>query len=211
MKKILKSTIAIILIISICFTFTSCGNKQTPEYNFENPLADKTYSEVVASAEEISKDKVYTLDDNSTFEITSVKDKKIVVSSSGVIISVVTFVIAMIIGGIFTSPAMYYSSDKSMKTIEVELEYTNNSNENVMIGDIVHVAFASANDELFTGVVCHPGFNKLDYTCSEVVEAGETEKFSILIDVPKDYLKNGDIFNLYFDINGDVYTASYVK
>ena len=80
-----------------------------------------------------------------------------------------------------------------------------------MIGDIVHVAFASLNDDLYTGVVCYSGFNMLDYTCSEVIEAGEKENFSILIDVPKENLKNGDTFNIYFEVNGEIYTTSCVK
>lgn len=209
MKKVFKSIIAIVLVISICFTFSSCSSKEVTYYNFVNPLAEKSVADVMDMATEVEEEKLYTLDDDSTFEISSLKDKRFIVSASGVIISVVTMVIAFFMGGVYTIPSVYYSNDKSLRTIELEIEYENNSTEDVMIGDVVHVGFAYGNEELYTGFICHPEAVSLDFSCGEIIEVGEKETFTVLIDVPKEYLKNGDVFDLYFDLNGEVYTIAY--
>ena len=80
MKKTLKKVVALVLVVALLFTFTSCGKNDSPVIEFENPLGDVTVTEAINMAESVNEDRVYATGSNSTFEVTAIKSKSLVFS-----------------------------------------------------------------------------------------------------------------------------------
>ena len=210
MKRTLKAIISITLVLAILFSFASCSGKTKPSIDFENPLEGKTYEEIIGMANEIKEDRTYATVENNSFEIQSVKTKKIIVSGLNTVISAVSIVIAFAIGGIYTTPA-YYMAAKDNKFIELKLKYTNNTDHSVMIGDAIHMLFAETDDQIINGSLLYvSSIGNIDSSCTEVVESGKSKTFSLIIEIPKSYEKNHNTFNFYFDVNGEVYSLMFV-
>ncbi|MBO5934272.1 MAG: hypothetical protein J6Q94_02155 [Clostridia bacterium] len=210
MKKIFKCFVAMLLVVLLVFSATSCNN-QADELlvDFENPFADMTYSEIMAQAEEINADRVYSTENNNTFEITSVKAKKLIVSGKSVVLSAITFAVAFIFGGVYTTPGIIYAS-KGEKTLEVKIKYTNNSSESVMIGDVLHTAFAVESGNIYNGVCGFDKFIKIDFSCTEEIEPGKTKTFKLLFtSIPEDLIKNHSTFDVNFDVEGEIYSLNF--
>lgn len=211
MKKFFKCFIAMSLAVLLLFSATSCSKQEdTPDIDFYNPFAGMTYNEIMAEAAEINEDRVYATEDNNTFEITSVKAKKIVASGKSVILSAVTIVIAFVVGGVYTVPGLLYA-EKGEKILEVTMEYANNSSESVMIGDVLHTAFAVESRSIYNGVCSFDAATTLDLSCTEEIEPGQTKTFRLLfVGVPADSIKNHSVFDIVFDVEGQVYSLVYV-
>lgn len=208
--KTFKRIMSIVLVVLLVFSFTSCGKDNTPVAEFDNPFEGMTYTEVKDKAQEINEGRTYATESNSTFEVTSVKAKKFVFSGLAAVTSAVSILIAFTIGGVYTTPSFIYAS-KGEKILEVKIEYTNNSTESVMIGDVVHTVFATADDNLFQGVCCYPKKFKLDFSNTAIIKPGETKKFRLLYNnIPEEMIDNHREFNICFDIEGKVYSMMYV-
>jgi len=211
MKKTLKRVTTLFLVLTFLFCASSCGKENTQLMTFENPLSEKTYAELMDMATEIREDGVYATDKNNSFEIKSVKSKMLVVSGPAAIISAVTVVVSIFFGGFYTTPAVY-TADEGERILEVKVKYTNNGSESVFLGDVIHTAFAVANENVFDGnVCCSSTWNSLDFTLQNSIEPGEDITMRILIDVPKDYVNNHNTFDINFDIEGSMYSLTYKK
>lgn len=209
MKKMFKKVVAVLLVVTLLLTLTSCGEKESVV--FENPLAGKTYSEIMEMAEEINEDKVYATEDNNTFKVTSIKSKKAVFSGVAAIVSVFSIIISTIFGGVYTIPGAVHAA-KDKKILEVKLKYTNNSSETVMIGDVLHTAFVIEGEDAYNGTCCYAKGMGLDFTRTQKIKPGKTKNVRLLFEnIPKDLLKNNSEFDIYFDVGGAVYTIEYVS
>ena len=130
-------------------------------------------------------------------------------SGVAAIISVITTLIATIFGGISVTPG-YVRAGKGNKILVVKLEYTNNTDETVMIGDVLHTAFAVEGEDVYDGTLCCAKGMSLDYSGTKEVKPGKTVKVKLLFEgIPKELFKEDYEFNIYFDVEGELYSLSY--
>lgn len=214
MKNVLKRTVAILLVFTLMFSFTSCSKDDFEsegsivaygETEYGNEIAS-LMSEMENGATEIIVKNIMMTDNDNQFKVTAVKSKNAIVAS----LAYLPTIILLAFGYLYT-PGAYYSYATNCKYVDIKIKYTNNSDENQLIGDVFTSCLACANGNYYNATIVaekSAGLELSDETTSLTVKPGRTKTIHIFLEIPEEYLSNVEIV---FDVDGTYYTYDFIS